>query len=77
MATVIPPGVLGSPTPDCYGWEGMLPETCPACDVPWGLLPDEHSAVMDPRTFRMECQSTVTPARYAHLESFRSAGCAD
>lgn len=77
MATVIPPGVLGSTMPDGYGWEGMLPETCPACDVPWGALPDDHSAVMDPRTFRMECQRTVTPARYAQLDSFRSATCAD
>ena len=75
MTALIPPGALGSAMPDGYGWEGMLPESCPACDVPWGELPDEHSAVMDPRTFRMECQSTVTAARYAQLESFRGTGC--
>jgi hypothetical protein len=55
----------------------MLPETCPACDVAWGMLPDEHSAVMDPRTFRMECQGTVSPEHYARLDTFRMTICAD
>lgn len=65
------------PPPGRSGQGGMLPETCPACDVAWGLLPDEHSAVMDPRTFRMECAGTVSPEHYARLDSFRMAICAD
>jgi hypothetical protein len=72
MTAVTQRGVPGGAMPDGYGWDGMLPESCPACDVPWGALPDEHSAVMDPRTFRMECQGTVSRARYAQLESSRS-----
>jgi hypothetical protein len=70
LATVTGPGGL-DPAPGRSRRDCMLPETCPSCDVAWGMLPDEHSAVMDPRTFRMECQGTVSPEHYARLDTFR------
>ncbi len=54
----------------------MLPETCPACGVPWGDLADDHSAVADWRAAFggrdwVVCQGTVSAAEYAALDGQR------
>jgi hypothetical protein len=56
--------------------DAMLPDTCPACDVPWGELADDHSALADWRAAfggreRIVCQGTVSAAEYAALDEQR------
>jgi len=59
--------------------DAMLPETCPACDIPWGNLADDHSAVTDWRAAfggrdRVVCQGTVSAAGRAALRGQRHVG---
>jgi hypothetical protein len=56
--------------------DAMLPETCPACGVPWGDLADDHSAVADLRAAFggrgwVVCQGTASAAEYAALDRQR------